>query len=114
MTGDKTEPKSQEPIEAKALPLLEALFSSNDLPQAIRCQEAKIRAQAYLVLGRLAYPILPAAETRRLLAKSLAYWPAVAWRTDWPSWLLRSLVGYRSVQFLKQAIRTSPLGNSSS
>jgi GT2 family glycosyltransferase len=81
---------------------LNALFGRADLAPSIRSQHAAAYGWANLALARLAYA-LPhdMGQARRLLLRSLAHWPPIAWQTDWVAWLGRALVGYAPIQQLK-------------
>ncbi len=87
---------------------LDALFAETDLPAAIRRKQAAAFGWAYLALARLTYSgPHDMLRTRCFLLRSFAAWPPLAWQTDWATWLARALIGYETVQCLKQRLQIS-------
>ena len=83
---------------------LNTLFEEPVLPQAILSRCASAFGWAYFVLARLAYTHLQDMNlTRRCLHQSVAAWPAMIVRIDWPLWLMRSLVGAKNIQAMKKS-----------
>lgn len=82
--------------------LLRTLFSTPVCAPNLLRVERRARATAAFVLARLAYShAADMRAARRLLCKAVAYWPPLAWRSDWCIWLLRALVGTSRIQQLK-------------
>ncbi len=84
----------------------DSLFSESDLPAFIRNLESTAYAWAYLALARLAYSVPhDDVNARRLLLKSLSEWPPILWHTTWLIWMVRVLIGYKTVQNMKRVLK---------
>ena len=89
---------------------LGALFAESGLPAVIRQKRSAAYGWANLALARLAYSVPhDMIHARRFLFRSLTAWPAIAWHTDWVVWLARALLGYGTVQRLKQLLHRNSI-----
>lgn len=85
---------------------LDGLLATADLPVSIGQLESQASAWAYLALARLAYAVAEdMTAARRFLLRSLVASPAIAWRTDWFLWFVRTLVGFDHIRDSKAKLR---------